>query len=185
MVDYGWLESEKGDIIWTSSDIDSTYFAGGNGKNRTKIGMLKLKKGRYKLRYRSDDSHSAQSFNFPPPEDTLSWGITMYSLPKDQYNSLEKIFIKDNSTTFLNGQNVFKLILASDNSIWAATNLGISKINRETHEVVNYRKNKSANKSLSSELVNDIVEDMNGNIWIATEDGLNMLEPKKWKNYYS
>ena len=98
MVDYGWLESENGDTIWTCSDINSTYFAGGNGKNRTKIGMLKLKKGRYKLRYISDDSHSAQSFNAPPPEDTLSWGITMYSLPSDLYNSLEKIFIKDNST---------------------------------------------------------------------------------------
>ena len=78
----------------------------------------------------------------------------------------------------MNGHNVFKLILASDNSIWAATNLGVSKINLETHEVINYRKNNSSNNSLSSELVNDIVEDLNGNIWIATEDGLNMLEPK-------
>ncbi len=178
MVDYGWLESENGDTLWSCSDIYSTYFAGGNGKNRTKIGMLKLKKGRYRLRFITDDSHSAQSFNAPPPEDTLSWGITMFSLPSDQYNSLEKVFIKDNSTTYLNGHNIFKLILASDNSIWAATNMGVSKINRETHEVINYRKNNSSNNSLSSELVNDIVEDLNGNIWIATEDGLNMLEPE-------
>ncbi len=37
-----------------------------------------LEKGSYRLRWRSDDSHSFGDWNVDPPDDPQSWGITLY-----------------------------------------------------------------------------------------------------------
>jgi hypothetical protein len=37
-----------------------------------------LDKGEYKLRYRSDDSHSHNRWNDDPPDDQHYWGITLF-----------------------------------------------------------------------------------------------------------
>ena len=172
MVDYGWLESNKGDTLWSNKDFYSTYHASGTRKNRMKIGMMKLKKGRYTLRYISDDSHSVQSYNQQPPRDSLNWGIVMYSLDEKTFSRYEQILSKDNSTTYLDGEEVRVLTRASDNSIWAGTSSGMARIDPDTYEVVNFRHDDNNPNTLSHDRINGIKEDLNGNIWIATTDGL-------------
>ena len=39
---------------------------------------LLLEKGEYRLRYKSDDSHSFGDWNTDPPEYPQYWGITLY-----------------------------------------------------------------------------------------------------------
>ncbi len=80
MVDFGWLESEKGDTLWSGAQFDESFHASGTFKNRLKIGLLDLKAGRYKLRYISDDSHSAQAYNAEPPQDSTYWGTQIFPL---------------------------------------------------------------------------------------------------------
>jgi hypothetical protein len=77
--DYGWIESaETGKIVW-QMQAGETVHAGGAGKNRKTDAVITLPAGRYKLRYRSDDSHSFDRWNALPP-DINFWGIALYAV---------------------------------------------------------------------------------------------------------
>lgn len=76
MYDYGWIETERGDVIWEMS-FNQTESAGGASKNRRVNQLLTLDPGTYFLCYQSDDSHSYAEWNQTPPEDPLYWGITL------------------------------------------------------------------------------------------------------------
>lgn len=78
MFDYGWIEdANTGKIIWEMT-YSMTFHAGGSRKNRMVNTTLFLDTGEYRLRYKSDDSHSYNSWNEDPPEDAIFWGITLY-----------------------------------------------------------------------------------------------------------
>ncbi|MFI5251834.1 MAG: hypothetical protein ACHQQQ_05295 [Bacteroidota bacterium] len=78
MYDYGWIENEaSGERVWEMT-YSMTFHAGGGRKNRLVNITILLDKGKYKLRYVSDDSHSYNNWNTDPPEDPTMWGITLY-----------------------------------------------------------------------------------------------------------
>ena len=78
MFDYGWIENAKtGNTVWEMT-YGMTFHAGGGRKNRMVNMAILLEKGDYKLRWRSDDSHSYGSWNVDPPDDPEYWGITLY-----------------------------------------------------------------------------------------------------------
>ncbi len=76
MFDYGWIEDDKGSRVWEMQEPKSTH-AGGAGKNRKVDVVFTLPAGNYKLRYKSDDSHSFDHWNALPP-DINFWGIAVY-----------------------------------------------------------------------------------------------------------
>ena len=79
MFDYGWIESaETGKSVWEMK-VAETGHAGGAEKNRQTDVVITLPAGRYKLRYKSDDSHSFELWNSFPPEINF-WGIALYSV---------------------------------------------------------------------------------------------------------
>ncbi len=79
MFDYGWIESvETGKAVWEMK-VQETRHAGGAEKNRQTDVVITLPAGRYKLRYKSDDSHSFELWNSFPPEINF-WGIALYSV---------------------------------------------------------------------------------------------------------
>jgi hypothetical protein len=78
MVDYGWIEDARsGNVVWEMT-YGMTFHAGGGRKNRMVNMTFLLDKGEYVLRYRSDDSHSFDSWNVDPPDDPAYWGITVF-----------------------------------------------------------------------------------------------------------
>ena len=78
MFDYGWIESvETGKTVWEMKEPLTTH-AGGAGKNRQVDSVITLPAGKYKLRYKSDDSHSFDNWNSLPP-DINFWGIALYA----------------------------------------------------------------------------------------------------------
>lgn len=78
MFDYGWIEDEKtGKRVWEMKQPE-TKPAGGAPKNRLIDVSVTLPAGAYKLRYKSDDSHSFNNWNAFPPS-TNFWGIAIYS----------------------------------------------------------------------------------------------------------
>jgi CubicO group peptidase (beta-lactamase class C family) len=78
MFDYGWIESaEDGKPVWEMK-APGTAHAGGAGKNRKVDAVITLPAGKYKLRYKSDDSHSFDNWNSLPPEVNF-WGIALYA----------------------------------------------------------------------------------------------------------
>lgn len=78
MFDYGWIESaETGKRVWEMKQPETKH-AGGAPKNRLVDLVVMLPAGRYKLRYKADDSHSFDNWNAIPP-DVNFWGIAIYS----------------------------------------------------------------------------------------------------------
>ncbi|HET8677447.1 MAG TPA: serine hydrolase [Blastocatellia bacterium] len=78
MFDYGWIESaETGKAIWEMKHGGTTH-AGGADKNRKVDTVVQLPAGKYRLRYKADDSHSYDNWNSLPPEVNF-WGIAVYA----------------------------------------------------------------------------------------------------------
>ncbi|VAX23981.1 diguanylate cyclase/phosphodiesterase (GGDEF & EAL domains) with PAS/PAC sensor(s), partial [hydrothermal vent metagenome] len=176
MVDFGWLESSEGDTLWSASDFRKSFYASGSQKNRIKIDVLDLKSGRYKLKYKSDDSHSVESYNTLPPQDSSYWGAQIFSLNDEEFSLYQNLAEKSVNNTFIQGEDIKTIIEDSKNNIWVGTDDGLTKID-SNFTIQNYLHNPSENNSLSNNFVRDIKEDFNGNIWIATADGLNRLDP--------
>ncbi|HEX9006540.1 MAG TPA: hypothetical protein VF889_04560, partial [Bacteroidota bacterium] len=66
MYDYGWIEDAKnGSIVWEMT-YPMTFHAGGGRKNRMVNTTIMLDRGDYKLRWKSDDSHSYGDWNVDP-----------------------------------------------------------------------------------------------------------------------
>jgi hypothetical protein len=75
--DYGWIENaENGTRVWEMTQLE-TRPAGGAAKNRLIDAVVTLRAGRYKLRFKSDESHSFAKWNAVPP-DINFWGIALY-----------------------------------------------------------------------------------------------------------
>jgi CubicO group peptidase (beta-lactamase class C family) len=78
MYDYGWIENaETGKPVWEMKSSE-TIHAGGAPKNRKVDVVITLPAGKYRLRYKSDDSHSFDNWNAMPP-DINFWGIALYA----------------------------------------------------------------------------------------------------------
>lgn len=79
MADYGWIKNtDTGRTVW-EMDYRDTDHAGGARKNRVADEVIRLKKGEYKVYYRTDGSHSFRDWNDSPPMDQEHWGITIYA----------------------------------------------------------------------------------------------------------
>ena len=128
MVDYGWLESNDGDTLWSAGDISKSFHAGGGEKNRITIGLLELPAGRYKLRYRSDDSHSVESYNTLPPQDTTYWGTQIFSLDNAEFDMFNQALTISNEKTFLNGRDIQAIFTDSKGVTWIGTDEGLARI---------------------------------------------------------
>ncbi|HEY8558888.1 MAG TPA: serine hydrolase [Pyrinomonadaceae bacterium] len=77
MFDYGWIENAgDGKPVWEMKEPETTH-AGGAVKNRKIDTLITLPAGKYRLRYKSDDSHSFDNWNALPP-DINFWGIALY-----------------------------------------------------------------------------------------------------------
>lgn len=74
MHDYGYIKDEDGRTIWEMEYYDSDH-AGGARKNREFNDKIRLKKGTYRVTYRTDGSHSFGDWNASPPSDEEMWGI--------------------------------------------------------------------------------------------------------------
>jgi hypothetical protein len=78
MYDYAWVEdADTRTKIWEMTYRSSEH-AGGASKNRVVDSTGWLPAGKYVLRYRSDESHSPESWNADPPRDRRNYGVTVF-----------------------------------------------------------------------------------------------------------
>ncbi|MCP4664621.1 MAG: beta-lactamase family protein [bacterium] len=77
MWDFGGIEDvETGELVWTMS-FPETEGAGGASKNRRVERSISLSPARYRLHFKTDDSHAFGHWNAVPP-DPLFWGIALF-----------------------------------------------------------------------------------------------------------
>lgn len=74
MYDYGWIESERGRVLWEMT-YRNTDHAGGARKNRLYNDTMILEEGEYEVHFVTDGSHSFDRWNASPPDDPFHWGI--------------------------------------------------------------------------------------------------------------
>lgn len=80
MFDYAWIENmNTGETVWKMK-YNETERAGGARKNRLFEGDINLAAGDYEVFYKTDDSHSYADWNDNPPDDPVSWGVTITRL---------------------------------------------------------------------------------------------------------
>jgi hypothetical protein len=80
MYDYAWIEDAgTGRTVWRMT-YEETSHAGGAEKNRVAEEIIRLEKGEYVLRYRSDDSHSFEGWNSAEPRDASHYGVTVFRM---------------------------------------------------------------------------------------------------------
>ena len=78
MVDWGWIaDATSGRRVW-EMDHDNTDPAGGAEKNRLFHDHIHLAAGNYVAYYVSDDSHTYDDWNSPPPYDPEGWGLQVF-----------------------------------------------------------------------------------------------------------
>ena len=185
--DYGWLENKKGDTVWSARNFYKSFYLGGASKNRIVAGMVKLVPGIYKLRYRSDDSHSYGHWNAAPPPDSELWGIQVIKLTGNEQNIAASLIQKSNSRILISGTNIGDINFSPDGTVWIGTiGNGLTRYNPATGKINYFTAHSKDPDSLSNNRISMICRANNGILWITTQNGLDRFDPatKKFKTYY-
>jgi serine phosphatase RsbU (regulator of sigma subunit)/ligand-binding sensor domain-containing protein len=182
MVDYGWIDDNKGKKVWTSENILESYYLGGAPKNRISAEVIKLAAGQYSLRYISDNSHGYNVWNADPAYDREFWGIKIYPLNDNrEIQSIRNYINEAEGTRFVRGGNIRSIHVSGD-IVWIGSDdNGLTKYNIKTKEAKNYSYQLNNSNSLSNNSVQYIYVDINGILWLATNGGLNKFDPKTEK----
>ena len=184
MVDYGWIENEKGEIIWSGQQIAENKKLSGADKNRVSVSLVRLNAGNYKLRYKSDDSHSYGNWNANAPADSNWWGVQLLDISRDEYELVNRILSEDKNSFYLNGNNIWSIVFSKSNNniVWIGyENNGFDKYDKNSNTVTNYQHDPKNANSLSNNSIQYIHEDSQGILWIATDGGLNKFDPSTEK----
>jgi hypothetical protein len=149
-------------------------------KNRLFIEFIDLKPGKYKLRYKSDDSHAFNKWNAVPPAYPEFWGIKLVEI--EDANQIAEIsdYLNQNDNNLMISGNNIRSIHISGSIIWVGDDTdGLNKIEREKNKVTVYSYDEKSNNTLSNNSVQYIHEDKDGILWLATNGGLNKFDPEK------
>jgi serine phosphatase RsbU (regulator of sigma subunit)/ligand-binding sensor domain-containing protein len=180
MYDFGWIENSKNDTIWGHTQLFESYHCGGAMKNRLYLEFVDLKPGKYKLRYKSDDSHGFNKWNEVPPAYPEFWGIKIIEMEDaNQITEISDYLNQNDNKLMINGNNI-RSIHISKNIIWVGDDVdGLNKIDREKNKVTVYSYDEKSSNTLSNNSVQYIHEDKDGILWLATNGGLNKFDPEK------
>jgi len=81
-------------------------------------------------------------------------------------------FVKNNNDkNSLVNNNIRKILLHKNGSLWIGTQDGLSILNPYTYQFINYQHDSTNPKSLSQNSIYDIFQDKNGSVWIGTYFG--------------
>ena len=178
--DFGWLENESGETIWSMEDTFTSFHLGGGMKNRLKVGALKLRPGKYNLKYRSDVGHSYGNWNVAAPEDSLFWGIRVIGIDDKQFNTLSGQInseIENKDYIPMSGALYISFSKKYENTLWiGTTRAGLIKYNLLTQNYKQFMIDSSGAIDANNNNVPFILEDSNGDLWFSSIKGLGYLQ---------
>ena len=102
-----------------------------------------------------------------------SGGLNLYNREKDNFSSVANI-----NGTINNLNQILINALCTDNKslLWAGSYMdGLYAYDYENEKTRNYLYNANDNKSISSDRITCVIMDKEGNLWIGTQNGLNLF----------
>ncbi|MEN0054114.1 MAG: two-component regulator propeller domain-containing protein, partial [Mucilaginibacter sp.] len=96
----------------------------------------------------------------------------------DVFDPLTGVFHHQFNQTQIRSPYISSVYEDRAGNIWVGGYRGVDKITKKNGYIVHYIHNANVRNSLISNNVNSIIEDSRGLIWIATGDGLSILDPK-------
>ncbi|WP_373395750.1 triple tyrosine motif-containing protein [Algoriphagus halophilus] len=176
MADYGWLQNSAGETIIGMESIDNSLWAGGSFKNRLQITQVELNPGSYSLRYRSDDSHHFNSWNDLEPDLLPLYGIAIFKQDGEMAKQSTVVNVNEQNVEIIIQDANISDIEMGEKYIWiASANAGVTRIDPETNSVKYYTSDPLDPTTLSNTQVFDVME-YNGQLWMATYGGINILD---------
>lgn len=89
MVDGGWIvDSKTRERVWEMTERNTDH-AGGAAKNRRFHENVHFKAGEYTAFYVTDDSHTWDDWNAPPPIDPEAWGLQIFPARESDASKIE------------------------------------------------------------------------------------------------
>ncbi|MBM6861671.1 histidine kinase, partial [Clostridium saudiense] len=107
-------------------------------------------------------------------DDGNIWVSTRDGLFKYNYekNSVETFYHDENDENTISENNIFSLHYSND-ELWIGTKTGgLNIMNIKDYSIKRYVHDSNNPKSIPSNLIRDIIRDKDGNIWLATDQGL-------------
>ncbi len=182
MYDFGWLEDANKNIKWSMQKFNDSFHFQGGMKNRIMTQTLRLKKGKYKLKFQSDVGHSYGNFNVLAPMDSALWGIQLIGLSDDQFSNFSKRIDEERkSSNHMLFQITNSIFISKfyENILWIGTsNQGLFKYNLNTGEFTQYKNTEVLSDFVTNNDVYYVFEDSKGFVWFSTTIGLGKLDPK-------
>jgi len=186
MWDYGIISRKNGDILFEMKDFNKTFNAGGGAKNRKQYETMRLEKGDYNLKYIMDQGHSYDHFNAPPPFDSTLYGIQIYKINETANQTLEKLLTQElNNSKILPLGNISDIEISRkySNSVYLSSDSqGLFKYNRQDSSFTHFTFGE-INSTNQKNWLKYCYEDITGNLWISSAQGLVWLNPEngKWR----
>jgi ligand-binding sensor domain-containing protein/serine phosphatase RsbU (regulator of sigma subunit) len=110
------------------------------------------------------------------------WFGTFSGLCRYDGYKMSKYEASDGDSTKLFNGTIRSLFADDDNNMWVGTNGGgLSKIDLLTNKITNYMFDSAATNGVLSPVINDINEFEKGFIYLATENGVSILDKKTGK----
>ena len=186
MFDYGWLEDSNKKIVWSMNKFSDSFHFEGGMKIRIMAHTLRLKKGKYKLKFQTDVGNSYGSFNVQAPKDSTMYGIQVIKINDKQFNYLTDRLHEENKNSaymLLEDANSIALSKSYENILWiATTSQGLYKYNLSNGKFTQYNKNVDAVSDIvTNNDVYYVMEDSKGLVWFSSPNGLGRLDPKTEK----
>ncbi len=183
--DFGWVEDSTGKKLWGADKLENTFYAGGGYKNRYAFGVLELPKGNYHLKYISDIGHSYNHFNVPASPDSMWYGIQVLEIDDPLFSEINlKLETEYDNSHFppLEIANDLEFSKKYSNTVWITGNgIGLLKYNLTSQTYKWYLFDDKTELFPLINSANQVIEDKDGLIWLATNVGLIRFDPESEK----
>jgi len=93
------------------------------------------------------------------------------------FNPEKQIFYSPFKPTDIWSPYVSSIFEDRDGNIWIGGYMGVAEVGKKDNRIIHYRHLEGTPNSLVADNVNSITQDSRGLIWIATRDGLSILNP--------
>lgn len=124
--DFGTLEDEQGNIIWSANTSSSSH-AGGSSKNRLYLVKITLEPGQYIVKFETDDSHDFSAWNAGKPDFSDLWGIRISSIKPSEQNSVDHLLNNPIETKGVLSQDGYTICSDNNGNIYYLSPGGINK----------------------------------------------------------